>query len=185
MVDEVLVGVEDPVGEPVVAQELPDILDGVQLGAFRWKGHDRDGRGNHEVARHVPPGLVEEENRVLAGRDLGCDFGEVKGHRRGVAAGQNERGALAVVRADGPEDVGRGGALIVRGAGPCPASGPAPRDLVFLADPGLVGEPEFYVIEGDALVVRDLRQAGWELFLKASIAPLAWAWWRGRAESLR
>jgi hypothetical protein len=119
--------------------------------------------------------LVEEENCMLAWRNLGCDFGEVQGHRPGVAAGQDERGALAVVRADGPEDVGRGRLPIVRSAGPCPALGPAPRDLVLLADPGFVGEPELYIADSDALLARYLRQAGWESFLKASIAPLAWA----------
>lgn len=61
------------------------------------------------------------------------------------------------------------------GAGPCSASGPAPRDGVLLTDPGLVGEPEFYSVEVDALVVRDFRQAGREGFLKASMAPLGWA----------
>jgi hypothetical protein len=112
---------------------------------------------------------------MLAGRDLGRDLCEVQAHRAGVAAGQDERRTLAVVRADGPEDIGRGGALIVRGAGPCPASGPAPRDLVLLADPGFVGEPDLYVVAIDPLLARDLRQAGWERFLKASIAPLTWA----------
>jgi hypothetical protein len=175
MVDEVVVGIEDAVGQPVVAHELPDVLDGVQLGALRWERHERNGRWHDEVARQMPSGLVEEENRVLAGRDLGRDLGQVQGHRLGVAAGQDERCTLAVARADGPEDIGRSGALIVRGAGPCPASGPAPRDLVLLTDPGLIGEPEFYSVEGDVLLARDFRQAGWELFLKVSIAPLAWA----------
>jgi hypothetical protein len=91
----------------------------------------------------MPSGLVEEKDRVLAGCNLGRDFGKVQGHRLGIAAGQDECCALAVVRADRSEDVGGGGALIVRGAGSCPASGPAPRDLVLLADPGLVSEPEF------------------------------------------
>lgn len=127
------------------------------------------------MAGQVPASLVEEKDRVLAGRDLGRDFGEVQGHRLGIAAGQDECCSLAVVRADCSEDVGGGGALIVRGAGSCPPSGPAPRDLVLLADPGFVGEPEFYVVEGDAFVARDLRQAGWEVFLKTSIAPLSWA----------
>jgi hypothetical protein len=175
MVDEIVVGEEDAVRQPIVAQELPDVLDGIQLGAFGWERHERDSGGHDKVARQVPPGLVEEKDRVLARRDLARDFGEVQGHRRGVAAGQDERCALAVMRADGSEDVGGGGALIVRGAGPCPAAGPAPRDLVLLADPSLVGEPEFYSVEGDALLARDLRQAGWEIFLKTSIAPLAWA----------
>jgi hypothetical protein len=41
----------------------------------------------------------------------------------------------------------------MRSGGPRPAFGPAPRDLVLLADPGLVGELELYVVEGDALLV--------------------------------
>ena len=32
---------------------------------------------------------------------------------------------------------------------------------------------------------RDFVQTGWKAFLKSSIAPSAWEWWRGRAESLR
>jgi hypothetical protein len=48
-------------------------------------------------------------------------------------------------------------------------------NLVLLAYPGLVGEPELHVVEGDTPLARDLRQAGWEGNLKASIAPLAWS----------
>ena len=173
MVDEVVVGVENPVRQPVVAQELPDVFDRVQLRAFRGQRHERDGGRHDEMARQVPSGLVQEENGMLAGRNLGRDLGQVQGHRLGVATGQDERCTFAVVRAYGSEDVGRGGALIVGSAGPRPASGPAPRELVLLADPGLVGEPEFYVADVDALLARDLCQAGWEIFLKTSIAPLA------------
>jgi len=35
MVDEIVVGFEDAVGEPVVAHELPDVLDRVELWALR------------------------------------------------------------------------------------------------------------------------------------------------------
>src|SRR3954447_18707421 len=175
MVDDVVVGLEDAVREPVVAHELPDILDGVQLWAFRWERHQRDGRRHDEVARQVPAGLIEEKNRMLAGRDLGRNLGQVQGHRLGVASWKDERRALSIVWADGSEDIGGGGALVVRSRGPCPASGPAPRDFVLLADPGLVGEPDLYVVAIEPLLARDLRQAGWERFLKASIAPLAWA----------
>ena len=31
-VDDIVIGLEDPVGEPIVANELPDVLSGVQLG---------------------------------------------------------------------------------------------------------------------------------------------------------
>ena len=34
MVDEIVVGFEDAVGEPVVAHELPDVLDRVSSGHF-------------------------------------------------------------------------------------------------------------------------------------------------------
>ncbi len=32
MIENVVVGFEDPVGEPIVADELPDIFDRVQFG---------------------------------------------------------------------------------------------------------------------------------------------------------
>ena len=34
MVEDLVVGFEDAVGPPVVAHELPDVLDGIALGAF-------------------------------------------------------------------------------------------------------------------------------------------------------
>src|SRR5438309_5438187 len=42
MVDEIVVGFEDAVGEPVVAHELPDVLDRVELWAFRRQQNDGD-----------------------------------------------------------------------------------------------------------------------------------------------
>ena len=106
MVDEVVVGAEDPVRQPIVAQELPDVFDRVQLRAFWGQRHDRDGGRHDEMARQVPSGLVQEENCMLAGRNLGRDLGQVQGHRLGVATGQDERCTFAVVRAYSSEDVG-------------------------------------------------------------------------------
>jgi len=121
----------------------------------------------------MPSGLIDEEDGVGPWCDCLGDFDQMQVHRFGVAGREDQSRALSLLRADGSEDVGRGGALIVGSAGPRPASGPAPRELVLLADPGLVGEPEFYVADVDALLARDLCQAGWEIFLKTSIAPLA------------
>jgi len=67
----------------------------------------------------------------------------MQGHRLGVARGQNQPGTLAFGRADGSEDVGGLRTLIVRCDRPRAAPRPAPRDLVLLADPGLISEPEF------------------------------------------
>src|SRR6476619_3276565 len=50
MVDEIVVGFEDAVGEPVVAHELPDVLDRVELWALRRQQNDGD-IGRHEEAR--------------------------------------------------------------------------------------------------------------------------------------
>jgi len=47
----------------------------------------------------MPSGLVEEKDCMLARSDLVRDFGEVQGHRLGIAAGQDECCSLAVVRA--------------------------------------------------------------------------------------
>ena len=49
MVDDVVVGFEDAVGEPVVAHELPDVFGRVQLRTFGRQRHERD------VLRHDEP----------------------------------------------------------------------------------------------------------------------------------
>jgi hypothetical protein len=54
----------------------------------------------------VPTGLIEQNDRVRPGNDLGCDLIEMKLHHGGVAAGEHEPCADAARRADGAEDVG-------------------------------------------------------------------------------
>jgi len=107
-----------------------------------------------------------------ARRDLGGDFGQVQVR---IAARHNEGRALAVSGADRAEDIGRCGSLIFRGAGARSALGPTAGDLVLLADPRLVGEPDLYCAGIDALFSPDLFQARGEAFLKSSIAPSACA----------
>jgi hypothetical protein len=55
--------------------------------------------------------------------------------------------------------------------GRLPPLRPATGDLVLLADPGFVAEPHLYIVGIDAPLVRDRRQCGGPLFLKASTAP--------------
>lgn len=50
VIDEIIVGFEDAVGEPVVAHELPDILDRVELGAF-WRQGDNGDVGRYDETR--------------------------------------------------------------------------------------------------------------------------------------
>src|SRR5580704_15652648 len=42
MVEDVVVGLEDAVREPIVAHELPDVLDRIELGRFRRQRQERD-----------------------------------------------------------------------------------------------------------------------------------------------
>jgi hypothetical protein len=57
-----------------------------------------------------------------------------------------------------------------------PAAAPyPPGDLVLLANSGFVLEPDFYVAGLHPLGARDLLRARAEVFLKASMAPSAWA----------
>ena len=123
----------------------------------------------------MPAGLIDQENGMGTGRDDRGDLGKVQVHRLGVAGRQDQSRALAILRADGAEDVGGGGALITRSAGTGAALGPSAGDLVLLADPSLICEPYFYLVDVDRPFARDFVQMRGEVFLKSSIAPAACA----------
>jgi len=175
VVDEIVFVEKDAVGQPVVAQELPYVLLRIELGALGRQRHDGDVGGHDELGGEMPSGLVEQQGGVASGSDVGRDGGEVQVHRRGVAPRQDQPDRLAVLGADGAEDIGRGGAQVDRSERPASAPRPAAGDLGLLADPGFVAKPDLYVAGCDALVLRDRGQAGGEIFLKASIAPAACA----------
>ena len=185
VIDEVVIGFEDAIGEPVVAHELPDVLDRVEFGTFRRQGDDGDVGWHNEARREVPSGLIDQEDGVGAGRDDLGDRREVQVHRLAIAGRQDQSGTLAIFGTDGAEDVGGGGALITGSAWACATLCPPAGDLVLLANTSLVLEPDFYLVAADGFLARDCLQARGEVFLKVSIAPSACAWWRGRADSLR
>jgi len=174
-VEELVIGGEDSVGEEIVAHELPEVFDRIQLGRFWRQRQEGDVLRDLEAFGHVPSGLIENEDGVFARGDCGGDLHEMKVHGFCVAARQDESRPFSLLRADRPEDVGRDGALIVRRRGAGSALGPASGDLVLLADAGLVGEPDLYVIGREALVGGDFVQAGGETFLKSSMACVSCA----------
>ena len=112
---------------------------------------------------------------MFARRNFLGDLDQVQVHRFGIAQGQDQACALALLGADGPEDIGRGGSLIARGRRPGSTLGPTPGELVLLSDPGLVGEPNLYLVRAEAFFAHDFCQLGEEVFLYSSIAPAAWA----------
>jgi len=183
-VDDIVVGSEHPVGEPVVAHELPDILNRVEFRTFGRERDDADIAGNIQLVSHMPTGLIHQYNSVSARSDGERYFCQMECHGFGIAERQHQPRALAVLRADRAEDIDRFSSLVFGCRWPRPASGPAPRDLVLLPDPRFVLEPDLY---RRALreSFSDLCQLGGKApFLNASIASSFWAWWRGRAVSL-
>src|SRR4029077_13234919 len=61
MVEDVVVGFEDAVREPIVAHELPDVLDRIELGRFRRQRQERDVVWDGKPLRDMPSGLIKEE----------------------------------------------------------------------------------------------------------------------------
>lgn len=184
MIDDVVVGCEDAVREPVIAHELPDVLDRIEFGAFGGQRDDTDIGWHVELAGGVPTRLIHQHDGVGARRDSERYLGKMQRHGFGIAEGQHQPRALALFGADRAEDIGRFGPLVLGCRGPRSAFGPAPGELVFLADASLILEPYLYgraAREGG----RDLCQLGGKApFLKASMAYSFWAWCRGRAVSL-
>ena len=144
MGDDIVVVAEDAVGEPVVAEELPDVFDGIEFGRARRQRQESDIVRHDEPAGEVPSGLVEDEDGMGARRDGGADLMEMRLHRLRVAVGHHQAGALALSRADRPEDVGPLGTLVVGRPRPGAATRPAAGDLVLLADARLVLPPQLY-----------------------------------------
>ena len=108
-------------------------------------------------------------------RDGLGNLDEVQIHGLGIADGQDEGGALALLWTDRAEDIGGSGPLIAGCMRTRAAPGPPTRDLVLLADTRLVLEPNLYGLDIDRFFTRNFIQARWEVFLKSSMAPAAWA----------
>lgn len=119
MVDDVAGRGKDTVGQPVFTKKLPDVFLDVQLRGLGRQGQEGNVVWNDEFLCRVPTGLIEEHDGVGAGSNGAGDFGEMHGHGFDRAAGQDHRRRLALGWTDGPEEVGRGCALVLRrhGAG--------------------------------------------------------------------
>src|SRR3954453_3025448 len=98
--------IEYTVRQPVVAHELPDILDGVELRTFGRQRNESDILWNGKPVRHVPSRLIEDKHGVRARTDLLRDFGEMQVHRFAVTSRHDEPRTLAVARTDRAENVG-------------------------------------------------------------------------------
>src|ERR1700681_4695684 len=73
----------------------------------------------------MPACLIDQEHSMCAGLYGLGDLDEMQVHRLGIAGGQDQSCTLALFRADGTEDVGRGGSLITGRTGTRAALRPA------------------------------------------------------------
>lgn len=113
MIDDILVGLEDTVGEPVIPHKLPDVFDRVQLGRFGRQWQDGDVFRNDKTVGHVPSGLIHDEDGVAIVRDAAGYLDQMLVHGMGITPGHDESGRLALAGADRAEDIGRAGALVM------------------------------------------------------------------------
>ena len=169
VVDDVVEGFEDTVGQPVCPHELPDVFLWIELGRAWRQRQERDVSWSPEVLGAVPSGLIEDQYSVCAGGDFGGDLIEMKLHGLCVAGRQHEGGARSEFRADRTEHIGRLRALVVDGVGTRALSGPAVGELVLLTHPHLVLEPHFYRCAGRECRA-DFLQACGKVFLNAAMA---------------
>jgi hypothetical protein len=88
--DDVVVGFEDAVGEPIGAQILPDVFDRVQLGRTGRQKNRRMFWGI-ELSVRMPPRTIKLEDGVRAVGNIARDFIVMKLHGGGVGEGQGER----------------------------------------------------------------------------------------------
>ncbi len=139
-----------------------------------WERHKGDVGWDHKSLGLVPACLVHQDERMRAGGNRLRDLVQVQHHALGGAAGQNQPHSFARGGADRAEDVSRLGSLIFGGCGSGAAFGPASRDLVLLAHPGLVGKPDLDRLAA-SLGLRKLLQTGGEVFLKAAMAASLFA----------
>jgi len=71
LIDEMFLVEEDGIGQPVLAQELPDVLLGVEFRALRRERHQGDVAGHDEIACDMPAGLIEQQRGMASRRDVG------------------------------------------------------------------------------------------------------------------
>jgi hypothetical protein len=86
VIDNIVVGFEDAVREPVVAHVLPDIFDWIEFRAFRRQRDNGDIGGNRQSCRQMPSGLIDEKDGVGSWRHCLGDFREVSVVLRSIAA---------------------------------------------------------------------------------------------------
>jgi len=180
-VDHRLVGLEDPVGKPVLPHVLPDVFRRVHLWRSGRQEDQGDVSGNGQVSGRMPAGPVEQEDRVCAAPDIAADLVEMMLHGLGVGMRHHQGRAGASRRTDGAEQIGALIALIGGQAGARTLPCPDPRSSVLLADAAFVLEPDFHLLAPWQPSKMGVQRDG-EVFLNMSMTRASCCGCFGRPE---
>src|SRR5438270_6073984 len=142
VIDEVVVAGEHAVGEPVLTQELPNVLLCVELRTLRRQRNDADVGGHRELRGGVPTRLIQQQRRVTARRYFGGDGGELEAHRLGIAPWQDQPDGFSRSEEHTTEHQSQSNAVCRLRMEKSAASCPAASDLVLLAEASFVAEPD-------------------------------------------
>ena len=169
MIDDIVVGFEDAVREPVIAHELPKVFDWIEFWRLCWQWQDRYIFWHDEIVRQVPTRLVHDEDGMGVIGNMAGYLDQMLVHGMRIAPRHDEGCGLAKLRAYRTEDIRRPCPLIVGSRWPCSPFRPSPGDLVLLTDAGFILEPNFYLLAfgGPA---SDFSHCRGEVFLNSSIA---------------
>lgn len=143
VVKDVIVGFEDPVREPFVAHELPNVFDRVDLGASRGKRHQGNSKRHDEFGRAMLTGLIEDDHAwAPSGTWMAISSGCIliaSPLQRRITIRQPFLGRLYHAKA-----AGRGAPLIAWYRRAYAALVTAPRELGLRANPTLVLPRQYY-----------------------------------------
>lgn len=157
-------------GEVVLSQELPDVLDRIELRRIRRQVEQADVGGDVQpVAGLVPAGTVEHDHGMGTWCHVLADLGKVQVHRLDIHTRQHQGCADATVRADRAEQIGPLVACVARGRRARAARRPGVGQAALLADPGLILPPDLERPAARGLWNDGGHQSG-EVFLCASWA---------------
>jgi len=117
--DNVVVGSEDAVREPVLAHEELEVLNRFELRRLRRQGRYRDVAGDDEIIGHVPSCLVHVEDGMRIIGHVSGEFRQVLCHRVGITPGHDQRQASAPVQWPLPGPPAEHRSAVTSGQEPC------------------------------------------------------------------
>ena len=104
--DDCVVVVVEAVGEFVLAQILPDVLDRVEFGSVGGQEQKRDVARDFELITGVPPGPVENDDGMSIRGDLIGDLSKMGIECNAVGVGHDESGTDGAFGTNRAEDIG-------------------------------------------------------------------------------